>query len=100
MKQLQALMLDISDFESSTHDARELYVNDLIDPELVSELKVYNERYEELNEEELRDMINIQSFLLNQLGIYGEDKQKLVTLIPKEQRKDPSKGEKVKSVNS
>tara|TARA_R110000851_G_scaffold155112_1_gene297390 strand:- start:271 stop:567 length:297 start_codon:yes stop_codon:yes gene_type:complete len=63
-----------------------VYVNDLVDSELLELLKMHNQEFLKLSKEELKEMVLIQSKLLGQLGLYSEDgvKQELVIVVPKE----------------
>lgn len=74
-----------NDFSVEGFDCHTLTVDDILDPELVNNLKDYTARFEELTEEELRNYIIIQNKLLNQLGAYEaaeENSPELAYLIP------------------
>lgn len=82
-----SLVKELINFKSDTHDASPLFAKDLIDEGLFAQLVKLNEKFEDLNEEELRETVLIQSKILIQLGLYedGEEENplQLVALVRK-----------------
>lgn len=48
----------------------EVGIEEFVDDKFVEELNDFNQRFDDLNEDELRQMNLIQSYLLDQLGLY------------------------------
>ena len=89
---MKSLIKSLHEFSSSTHEAHPVYVNDLLDEELVEQLKEYYQTpTHKRTEKQHIAVTQIQAKLLTQMGIFAptnndEDPLRLAYIIPVKQK--------------